>query len=314
MYSEIEIESEEQWHEERHKGIGGSEAAIILNASKWKTPHELFLEKINPDHKPAPPTGQMKRGTHLEPYILKEYCANQNVYESRLERTSNIMYDPDMPEMRGTVDAFFICNFERIGIVEAKSMSPYAWSHLKNEGLPQEYIIQVQDYMEISGLPWTDVACLNCDTFELEIIRVERDPELGKIIRDAVKKFWQCGPSRNFSAFQPPELPAFSNEIEYIETQEWKIAAKAYNDYRKVEEEAKALKDIEAEKLKNVAISYGVFKTPGLILAYWKPMKGRKRINNKQLFLDHPEIDPALYTTYGEQGESFRVYNLEEEV
>ncbi len=37
--------SRDEWLIERRKGIGGSDASIILGLNKWKTPFELWLDK-----------------------------------------------------------------------------------------------------------------------------------------------------------------------------------------------------------------------------------------------------------------------------
>ena len=41
----IHIKEEQSWHNERSKGIGGSDASILLGINKWKSELELWLEK-----------------------------------------------------------------------------------------------------------------------------------------------------------------------------------------------------------------------------------------------------------------------------
>ena len=45
------VKDVDQWHELRGKGIGGSDASIVMNVSLYRTPYELWEEK----------TGKVKR-------------------------------------------------------------------------------------------------------------------------------------------------------------------------------------------------------------------------------------------------------------
>uniref|UniRef100_UPI00193103D1 YqaJ viral recombinase family protein n=1 Tax=Caenibacillus caldisaponilyticus TaxID=1674942 RepID=UPI00193103D1 len=38
--------SHDEWLRERRKGIGGSDAAAILGLNKWKSPIQVYMEKI----------------------------------------------------------------------------------------------------------------------------------------------------------------------------------------------------------------------------------------------------------------------------
>ena len=40
-----EMAEHDKWLEMRNKGIGGSEAAVIVGMNRWKSPFQLWLEK-----------------------------------------------------------------------------------------------------------------------------------------------------------------------------------------------------------------------------------------------------------------------------
>ena len=42
----VQVENEEQWHEERKKAIGGSEIAAILGYNNYKSPYAVYAEKL----------------------------------------------------------------------------------------------------------------------------------------------------------------------------------------------------------------------------------------------------------------------------
>lgn len=60
------VQGTPEWHEQRKRMIGGSDAPIIMGKSPWKTPYQLWLYKmgIAPEEEP---TEQMKLGTENEP-------------------------------------------------------------------------------------------------------------------------------------------------------------------------------------------------------------------------------------------------------
>jgi putative phage-type endonuclease len=62
-----------QWHEWRHKGIGSSDASIIMGESKFKRPWELLQEKCGP-YRDCPPNQAMARGIEDEPDARRQYA------------------------------------------------------------------------------------------------------------------------------------------------------------------------------------------------------------------------------------------------
>src|SRR5271169_4709118 len=60
------------WLEMRRNKIGASDAPIIMEVSPWKTPYQLWEEKLKlrPD---TVENGAMKRGKQLEKKALREF-------------------------------------------------------------------------------------------------------------------------------------------------------------------------------------------------------------------------------------------------
>lgn len=66
------------WEIWRNKGIGSSDAPALLNVSPWKTPQELWTEKLASYQDRKEPTGRkensaMKRGRKFEPMVRDLY-------------------------------------------------------------------------------------------------------------------------------------------------------------------------------------------------------------------------------------------------
>ncbi|HCN3423990.1 YqaJ viral recombinase family protein, partial [Escherichia coli] len=57
---------------DRTKYIGGSDVAGILGISPWRTPLEVYLDKVQPRVKPVDPSKQkvFTRGQRMEPYVI----------------------------------------------------------------------------------------------------------------------------------------------------------------------------------------------------------------------------------------------------
>lgn len=72
LSSTVEM-SREEWLLSRQKGIGGSDAAVVLGLSKWKTPFELWLEKTGQVLLDDEQSDAAYFGTILEDIVAKEF-------------------------------------------------------------------------------------------------------------------------------------------------------------------------------------------------------------------------------------------------
>ncbi len=65
--------SRDEWLLERRKGIGGSDASVILGINKWQTPFELWLDKTG--QVPVSESGSEAAyfGSLLEDIVAKEF-------------------------------------------------------------------------------------------------------------------------------------------------------------------------------------------------------------------------------------------------
>ena len=60
------------WHKARRKGLGGSDIAAILGISKWRTPMDVWVEKMGLVE-PSEESYAMMRGRILEDAIAQWY-------------------------------------------------------------------------------------------------------------------------------------------------------------------------------------------------------------------------------------------------
>jgi putative phage-type endonuclease len=174
----------DQFLQERMLGIGGSDAAAVLGLSERKTALDVFLEKRG-QKLDEPETDDQLFGRLLEPVVRDEYARRTNrVVEHgphlklRHERHPFIIGHPD-----GLVKS------ERLGYEGKTARTDRGWGEPGTDQIPQEYLIQVQHYLLITGYVAWDVAVL-IGGQGFRIYHVEPDLELHEMIIEAEADFW----------------------------------------------------------------------------------------------------------------------------
>lgn len=167
-----------EWHEQRRKGIGGSDIGAILGVSPWNSRDDIFKLKtgqVMPEEQKSG-SGALWRGSTWEnriasmfaqknPQKLLVHCKSSWVNNERPHQFANLdglIYDPET----GKLDS----------ILEIKTSStPHSWE----DGVPKYYRMQVLWYMDAFGLKKGVVAVLldDCDYREFEIIPHEGEME-----------------------------------------------------------------------------------------------------------------------------------------
>lgn len=143
-YSLINLQQNSpEWHDFRDCHLGGSDAPIILGASPWCLPRELYLQKTPFAPPKKPMTWQMKRGQDLE-----------DKARDCLESQVNIKFKPVVMEY---VDYPFIsCSLDGISedgnvICEIKCPNEKTHKESIDGNIPIYYNIQIQHALMVSG-------------------------------------------------------------------------------------------------------------------------------------------------------------------
>lgn len=171
-----------EWLALRRRGIGGSDVAAILGLSKWRTPLDVYLDKIG-EGEDQPDSPAMEWGRRLEPVIREKYA----------EATGLAVEKPDMMLISGehhymVADLDGICSDGRL--LEIKTARSGAdWGEPGTDEIPEYYMTQVQHYMAVAGSARCDVAVLIGAT-DFRIYAVERDQELIDMLIKAEGDFW----------------------------------------------------------------------------------------------------------------------------
>jgi len=187
----------DEWLAERATGLGGSDAAAVCGCSPWKTPLDVFHEKVqyldgygghggeeNPD---------MRRGTLLEPVVLQLYTDETGVV---VRKPDNAIVSAQYPFMRANLDGITIDGNIVLEAKTARWKSPPGtsdpekrWGDPWTNEIPLVYFFQCQHNMVVSGLEVCHVPVLFGD-FEFAIYEVPADREFQGLMVDEESRFW----------------------------------------------------------------------------------------------------------------------------
>lgn len=174
----------EDWLEYRKQGIGGSDAAVACSISRYKSPVELWLEKTG--QLPAQEAGEAAYwGTQLEPLVRAEFTRRTGI---EVAHTMQLLQSTEHPFMLANLDG--TCEHPDFGpcVFEAKTASAYKSKEWDNS-IPEEYLLQIQHYMAVTGYRGAYIAALiGGNTFRWKF--VERDEALIAVMIHLEAEFW----------------------------------------------------------------------------------------------------------------------------
>ena len=173
----------ENWLELRLKGIGGSDAAVVMGLNPWKSPLDLWLEKTGEYVSEPEDNERMYWGTALEDVVAKEFMIRTGY---KVRRKNKTLWHKKYSFMLANVDRMLV-DF-RAGL-ECKTAGHHAADDWE-AGVPGYYMPQVQHYMAVTDCPVWFVAVLIAGQ-EYRCYRVDYD---GAYINDMIQaedKFWR---------------------------------------------------------------------------------------------------------------------------
>ncbi|MDH3466209.1 MAG: YqaJ viral recombinase family protein [Gammaproteobacteria bacterium] len=173
--------------EARKKGLGGSDIAVILGLSPWKTPTELYLEKRG-ELEPEDISDKeiIHFGHVLEDVVAQEYARRNDV---KVERRNKMITHPDHEFMLANIDRKVVGEKKGLECKTADRFTMHKWGEQGSEDIPDYYRTQVEWYMQVTGYPEWDLAVLiGGNTYR--DYHIEADKELQEVIYEHAAKFW----------------------------------------------------------------------------------------------------------------------------
>jgi len=204
-----------EWHRWRRRGIGASDAPVIMGETPFKTPRTLWSIKTGRMQEgPAGPAA--RRGRDLERFARRAY-----------ERQTGIQVEPlclvhqEFEWMRASLDGL---SFDGTTLLEIKCPLSLRDRASAQEGrIPSQYHAQLQHQLEVSGADRAHYWSFHGSDGILVEIRPDR--EYAKRLVEAEAAFWNLVKENRW-----PELA--NEELDLSADPKWRHAALCYREVR----------------------------------------------------------------------------------
>jgi len=311
----------EAWHDARRGGIGGSDMGVVLGLSKWKTPLELFNEKVFGAEGFSSLPAEI--GSFLEPFLRGKLLQNEEL--DVLTRGCGMLPHKDIPFLFANPDDV-ACGEHGWCVIEYKTTGLHNKKHWKSNGVPKTYWAQVQLYMQVLRSYFGDE---HFDHAQVVVLFGNRDIETRLVARDdywfestalpMLKSFWATVETGSSEVF----WESFTEQINGSEE-----TTRAINSSFIPEEKSDEVSDLSSG-LDNLIANYGAAKEQydlakemfekyknrikfelkeiqkgdtGRYKVTWPLINGRKRFNQAAFKSEHPEMFDKFIT----EGSSYR--------
>ena len=300
----------QEWLALRRSGIGGSDAGAILGVDPWRDAADVYAEKLGVAEE-REQTGPMLAGVELEPLIADKYAAKTG---RRVKRKKMVRH-PELGWLIGNIDRQVLtaANAPAFGpgVLECKAVGLSAFQKIKDVGLPENYILQVQHYLAATGYLWGSFAILQRERWEFLSFDVLRDEALIERLIAAEQDFWMNHVLKEI----PPNasLPKLDAGEALREDEPWLAALRALKGASDVLKEAEALKAGATEEVKALMGGLGKVRSP-LGQVSWAEREGRTSYKVEKCLAEHPDLAVILdnYKSVGKPYQDFRFTTKEE--
>lgn len=175
---------------DRSTYLGSSDIAAILGLSNWRTPLEVWLQKLGQRREEVDPEKErlFARGRRQEPIIIDTIAEEWGL---EIVARSERYRDPEYEWMAAEIDAEAIENGERVNI-EAKSVLPFLasnWGEAGTDECPIYYACQAMYALMVTGRQRCIVAA-QFGAYNIVRYEIVRDEEVIAGMRARAVAFW----------------------------------------------------------------------------------------------------------------------------
>jgi len=303
----------------RSTGLGGSDIAALLGISPYKTPLELWAEKVGHPSVKTKEGLHLRYGQHLEPFVAKEFEKTTGL--ATVEHAEKLIH-PEHSFFYAHIDRFIVNQAWEPAVIdgavvansllECKTASVYSkdeWGAEGTDQVPNAYLLQCIWYMAITGCSTAHIAVLIGNS-DFRTYMITRDEKLERLVIDQAKKFWFDHVLEGI----PPQ-PKNVQDLKLLFPQE-KVGQsfeatpqmiESLAQLRQMQEEAKRL-EARSEEVKtqimNMMGEAELISHCGQALATWKSTKPTQRIDTIALKKSFPDL-AAQFTVTGQPQRRF---------
>ena len=285
--------------EARRSGIGSSEAGAVLGVNPWRTPLDVWREKVNGASDDADePSEAAHFGNVLEQVVANEYTRRTG---QRVRRVTRTLRHPEHPFMLAHLDRTVVG--EKC-LLECKTAGTYSrdkWGpsgavidDAVSDDAPAEYIAQVHHQMLVRGVERADMAVL-IGGQDFRIYHLRLDPAFAKILLEIEAEFWH-GHVETEIAPPPTTLEDVALLFEYDDGSTITADTTFIEQLGSLKRTKTALKELDDDRKQlELAVKAQMGKASvltdpdGKTLATWKTQTAR-RIDQQALRADMPEV------------------------
>lgn len=173
----------EEWLELRMQGIGGSDAAAIVGLDRYRSPFEVYAEKLG--LKPEEQDNEaMRQGRDLEDYVASRFTEKTG---KKVRRRNAILQNSALPWMIANIDRWVVG--ENAGL-ECKTTSVLNRHKFSQGEFPPNYYVQCMHYLAVTGAERWYLAVLVLNR-SFHVFTIERDEAEINALIEAEKRFWE---------------------------------------------------------------------------------------------------------------------------
>jgi putative phage-type endonuclease len=301
-----EMKDRDAWLAARLNGIGGSDAAAVVGISPWKSPFQVWMEKTGQSQGEDLSNNEyVYWGMVLEQIVADRFCE----LTSKKVRKMGMVRSKHYPFLLADVDRMVVG--ENAGL-ECKTANGFAGKQWEDDKLPDQYYLQCQHYMAVTGCDKWYIACLiGGNHFVYKEIDRNEDDIVAIIGQEAA--FWK-------DYVVPRVMPEVDGSTSCAQALKNKFkgggeaitlpseAEKLLNDIDTYSADEKALKAAIQEKKNRLCVLLGDAETgwSGERKVTWKVQNGRVTVDSKKLKAELPEV----YDKYKHIGKPSRVLRV----
>lgn len=200
-----------EWLEYRRKGLGGSDAAAVLNLSPFRTARDLYFDKLGVVTADDQANWvALEVGNLLEPLVARIFGKKTGL---KIYQRKCMFQHPYYLWMLADLDYLVVLPDGTIAILEIKTTNYNAkdkWWYNGEEIVPVYYEIQGRHYMAVMNLNRVYYCCLYGNNEDEAIIRrIDRDMSYEMELIMLEQDFWE----NNVLAKSPPPYWEDSGEL-----------------------------------------------------------------------------------------------------
>lgn len=189
------FKTRKQWLKARLGSIGASDAAKILGESRFGDPISLWMVKTGRAEEKVVNQEAVEFGNILQPVVASVFSKKTGRTVRNPEGVKNGTYvihqHPKLSFLTASLD------YEQIakdkpgkGALEIKTGHFYTTKLWDDGGAPEEYLIQLQHQLGVTGYQWGSLAVL-LGNQDFRWLDVERDDEFIELLFEVEKEFWE---------------------------------------------------------------------------------------------------------------------------